>query len=241
LSPKPRALRTMVIQRTRDALHRRPELVALTGFGVAALVLLLVLKIAAEIAEGETMAFDAGVLRAIRSAADGATGPLTAVMLDLTALGDAATLVIVVLLVAGFLVVARKRAMALLLILAAALGTGLVEALKALVDRARPEVVPHWTSFMNASFPSGHAANSAIVYLTLAALIARSVRSHALRIYVMTAAMVLTLAIGLSRLYLGVHWPTDVLAGWILGAAWALLCSSLAWWLQARRSVEPPA
>ena len=113
--------------------------------------------------------------------------------------------------------------------------------LKLFFNRPRPDVVAHWTSYASASFPSGHAANSAIIYLTLAVLIARSVRSRAVRIYVVASASLLTFLIGLSRLYLGVHWPTDVLSGWIVGAGWALFCSSIAWWLQSRRAIEPPS
>jgi len=223
-----------------ETARRRPELMGLAGFGAAALLLLAIFKFASEIAEGDTMAFDVAVLRAMRHAA-GPDTPLTTFMLGMTHLGDAITLIVLVLLSAGFLFTARKQGMALFLILATTAGFLLVQFLKRVVDRPRPDVVEHWTSFANASFPSGHAANSAIIYLTLAVLIARSVTSRALRIYVVMAAMLLTFVIGLSRLYLGVHWPTDVLSGWIVGAGWAMACSSLAWWLQARRTIEPPA
>lgn len=205
-----------------------------------ALVLLAIMKLASEIAEGETTAFDVAVLRALRDVARPGTA-LTSTMLGITHLGDTVTLTALVLVVAGFLLTARRHGMALFLILAASVGTLLVQLLKHLIDRPRPEVVAHWTSFASASFPSGHAANSAIIYLTLAVLIARSVTSRALRIYVVAVAMLLSFLIGLSRLYLGVHWPTDVLSGWILGAGWALFCSSVAWWLQARRTLAPPS
>jgi undecaprenyl-diphosphatase len=75
-----------------------------------------------------------------------------------------------------------------------------------------------------ASFPSGHAALSAITYLTMAALLARMTASRRLRYYLMAVAATLTCLIGVSRIYLGVHYPTDILAGWCIGSAWALLC-----------------
>jgi len=211
----------------------------LAAFGAAAFILLAILKLASEVAEGETTAFDVAVLRLMRNAARPGT-PLTSLMLGATHLGDGLTLIILVLLIAGFLFTARKHGMALFLIVATTAGSLMVQLLKRIIDRARPAVVEHWTSFADASFPSGHAANSAIIYLTLAVLVAQSVTSRALRLYVVVSAMLLTFLIGLSRPYLGVHWPTDVLSGWILGAGWAVLCSSVAWWLQARRTIEPP-
>lgn len=80
------------------------------------------------------------------------------------------------------------------------------------------------------SFPSGHATMSAVTYLTLGALLARMQPHPALKAYLLSIAVSLTLLVGMSRVYLGVHWPTDVLAGWCLGSAWAL-----GWWLVAVR------
>ncbi|WP_242185426.1 phosphatase PAP2 family protein [Sphingomonas sp. CARO-RG-8B-R24-01] len=229
--------------RALQSLQRRPDRALLLAFGIAAALLLLVLHLASEVGAGDTNAFDAMILRAIRNAADRPGAGFHALykaMLDFTALGDVTTLTLVVALVAGALLIARKAAMAGFLIAASLLGTFAVETLKSVFDRPRPNVVAHWATFSNTSFPSGHAADSAIVYLTLAALVARSVESSGLRVYVLLAAMALTLLIGLSRLYLGVHWPTDVLAGWILGASWAFLAATIAWWLQARNTLEQP-
>jgi undecaprenyl-diphosphatase len=100
--------------------------------------------------------------------------------------------------------------------------------------RARPDVVPHLVQVQTASFPSGHAMNSAVAYLTLGALLAGAEKSRGVRIYLMSVAIVLTLLIGVSRVYLGVHWPSDVVAGWCVGGAWAMLCSYAARALQKR-------
>lgn len=233
----------MVVQRFLNALRLRPDRAVLLAFGVAAGLLLLVLHIASEVGAGDTNALDSAILRGIRAVAD-RPGPglrtLGFAMLDFTALGDTTTLTIVVLAVAGALLILRRAGMAGFLVGASVLGTLAVELLKSAFDRPRPNVVAHWATFSNTSFPSGHAADSAIVYLTLAALIARSVGSRGLRVYVLLVAVLLTLLIGLSRLYLGVHWPTDVLAGWILGSGWAFLAASVAWWLQARQGLAPP-
>lgn len=213
------------------------------AFGVASAMLLAVLKLASEVSQGDTEAFDRFILRGLRDWASSATPMAHAVrlgMVDLTALGDTLTLTLVVLLVTGFLLTVRKAGLALYVFAATTLGTLAVDLLKAAFDRPRPTVVPYWTTFSHTSFPSGHAADSAIVYLTLAAVVARSVESAAVRLYVLAVAALLALLVGISRVYLGVHWPTDVAAGWAVGAAWALVTSTVAWWLQARRAIEPP-
>jgi undecaprenyl-diphosphatase len=98
--------------------------------------------------------------------------------------------------------------------------------------------VPHGAIVYTASFPSGHAMLAAVVYLTLGALLARVQPRLVLKLYLLGLAILLTIAVGVSRVYLGVHWPTDVLAGWTLGAAWALFCWAAALWLQRRGQVE---
>jgi undecaprenyl-diphosphatase len=106
----------------------------------------------------------------------------------------------------------------------------LILGLKSGFERPRPDLVPHGTRVFTASFPSAHAASSAITYLTLGALLARVQSLQRAKVYVMACAVLLTLLVGISRIYLGVHWPSDVLAGWSVGAAWAILC-----WIAARR------
>ncbi|CAN5228970.1 phosphatase PAP2 family protein [soil metagenome] len=217
----------------------RPEILLALAFGIAASVTLAVLKFASEVMEGDTAALDGKILVILRQATQGDTplrDALRAMMLDLTALGDVATLTIVVLLAAGFLIAARRGSTAVFFLVEVMAGSALVNAMKALVDRGRPDVVEHLGSFQTASFPSGHAAQSAIVYLSLAILVVRVVPGRAARIYVIVAAGLLTVAIGLSRLYLGVHWPSDVLAGWAIGSGWALMVALLAQAMHLRRS-----
>ena len=110
--------------------------------------------------------------------------------------------------------------------------------LKLFFARPRPDIVTHLVNTYSTSFPSGHAMNSAIVYLTLGALLARAEGDRTVRIYLMAVPLLLTLLIGFSRIYLGVHWPSDVLAGWCVGATWAILCSWVARTLQRRRTIE---
>jgi undecaprenyl-diphosphatase len=127
----------------------------------------------------------------------------------------------------------RKWADATLMLVATIGGTLISEGLKVGFSRPRPDLVAHVVEVHSMSFPSGHAMLSAVTYLTVGALLARSQARTAERGYILGAAIVLTLLIGASRVYLGVHWPTDVLAGWCLGAAWALLCWIVATWLTA--------
>jgi len=151
---------------------------------------------------------------------------------DLTALGSPAVLILAMGATWGYLMLTRQRAMAWLT--AATAGGGLLMAmtLKTLFSRERPDLVYHATVASGYSFPSGHAMMSAVVYLTLAALLARLIPSTRQRLYVVGSAMLITGLIGLSRIYLGVHWASDVAAGWAAGASWALLCWLLANWLK---------
>ncbi|WP_426959868.1 phosphatase PAP2 family protein [Muricoccus radiodurans] len=102
-------------------------------------------------------------------------------------------------------------------------------------DRPRPDLVPHAVEVYTASFPSGHAMLSAVTYLTLGALLMRVQPSRRVRSFVLGMAILTTLMVGISRVYLGVHWPTDVMAGWCFGAGWAVICSMAALlWIRRR-------
>ncbi|HEX2254641.1 MAG TPA: phosphatase PAP2 family protein [Thermoanaerobaculia bacterium] len=216
--------------------------------GTLALLLLLSLaawgfvSLAGEVVEGDTHGTDRALLMALRTPgfADDPLGPewVEEMGRDVTALGSVSVLALLTLVVAGFLWIDRKPHAAWFVLLAVGGGFLVGHLLKDLFDRPRPDLVPHAAMVFTTSFPSGHSMLSAVTFLTLGALLARVHRRRAVKGYVLGAAVVLTLLVGASRVYLGVHWPTDVLAGWTAGAAWALLCWTVARWLQRRGQVE---
>lgn len=177
---------------------------------------------------GHLRGLDEGLLLALRDPVDRADprGPLWLEIFfrDVTALGSHAVLAIVLLVAAGHLALLRQPVAVLLVGLSGIGGIVLSTVLKLAFDRPRPELVAHLAEIHTASFPSGHAMLSAVVYLTLAGLLARIQSRPALRRFVLAVGIGLTGLVGASRVYLGVHWPSDVLAGWCLGTAWALLC-----------------
>ena len=134
---------------------------------------------------------------------------------------------------------ARQRAAACWILTAVVAGVLLSNVLKLAFERPRPDIVPHAVHVFTTSFPSGHATFSAITYLTLGTLLASFHASLRFKVYFLSLAVLLTLAVGVSRIYLGVHYPTDVLAGWCVGAAWAALCWTIFNWLQRRGRIEP--
>lgn len=205
----------------------RREIVPIAVFFAVALLLLGFAEISDEVGEGEARWFDEGLLYALRTSdpAD-PIGPrwLENTVVEITALGGFGVLALVTLLVAGFLLLQKKWLDTLLLLMATLGGTAISEGLKVGFARPRPDLVAHAVDVTSMSFPSGHAMLSAVTYLTLGAMLARTQPQNRARAYILGAAVLLTLIIGASRVYLGVHWPTDVLAGWCLGAAWALLC-----------------
>ncbi|MEA2974814.1 MAG: undecaprenyl-diphosphatase [Alphaproteobacteria bacterium] len=210
---------------------------------VVAGLLLIFGLIADEVMEGSTSAFDRYVILAFR-AGDTSTpiGPpwVQEMARDITALGSYAVLGIMLFAIAGYLLLVRKRAAAWLMLAAVLGGIAMNSLLKLGFARPRPDFVAPAARVFTASFPSGHAAISAITYLTLAALLARTTPSRRLGIYFVTVGIALTLLVGISRVYLGVHYPTDVLAGWCIGSAWAMGCWALMTRLQRRGRVEPP-
>jgi undecaprenyl-diphosphatase len=203
------------------------------------------LWLASEVLEGDTFALDKAILTGLRTAANAAVpiGPawLLSAVRDITALGGVTVLTLITLLVVGFLIAIRKHSTAIFVACAVASGALVSSGLKSIFVRPRPEIVPHLVQVTSASFPSGHAMNSAMVYLTLATLLARSQKDRRVRVYLIMIALVLTLMVGSSRVYLGVHWPSDVLAGWSIGALWAALCSAVGKALQKKRTIEPPS
>ena len=206
----------------------------LVAIAVAAMLAWGFIVLLEEVSEGDTRAVDEAIILAFRvpgNPADPIGEPwFEEAMRDITALGSAPTLIIAVLAVVGFLALAKAWRPAIFTLLASGGGLLLSSLLKYTIDRPRPDLVPHGNLIYTSSFPSGHSMMSAVVYLTLAALVTRLIERKRLKGYALAVAMILTLLVGVSRIYLGVHWPSDVLAGWAAGAAWALGC-----WLIARR------
>jgi undecaprenyl-diphosphatase len=216
-----------------DRLKRRE--VTWLAVGIAACTLLwLFLVLAAEVAVGDTLAFDTRILRALRRAADPSKpiGPdwIESVLIDLTALGSPVILGLVVLSVVGLLVLQRRIRTALAVAITSFSGELVDNVMKQAFNRPRPTVVPHLRAVSSASFPSGHAMESAIVYLTVGAILMRVADRRITKIYCLTIAALLSAIAGISRVWLGVHYPTDVLGGWMIGFVWASIC-----WLATER------
>lgn len=191
-------------------------------------------RLTSEVLEGETLGFDEAILLILRRPDDLATpiGPawLLHAVGDITSLGGVTVLTMMTVLVSVYLLLDRRWPIALFVFSSVLTGWLTSTVLKVIVARPRPDIVPHLVEVSDLSFPSGHAMLSAVTYLTLGALLARTQRYRSTRIFVMGTGVFLTVLIGMSRIYLGVHYPTDVLAGWCAGALWALC----AWLISSR-------
>lgn len=240
-------LHAHVFSRFRKLLSRVSgvEKFTLLLMALSASFLFVFARIAEEMREGDTRDFDQFLLLAFRSKTGlfEPLGPtwLAEVMRDITALGSFTVLGLVTFSVTGFLMLTRKRHAAGIVVLSITSGTLVSSLLKWFFARPRPDLVPHATVVYTQSFPSGHAMLSAVVYLTLGALLARTQAEPTVKAYLLLLAIALTLTVGISRVYLGVHWPTDVLAGWAVGACWALLWWVITIWLQSKGTVELPS
>lgn len=223
--------------RTLLAAARR-ELGAMSALLVVAVGGWGFLSIADEVAEGETRELDMAVLQALR--VDGGPhqliGPewLHLAAADITALGSVAVLSLVILLAFALLASLRRWTEALLLVAGAGGGLMISQGLKRLFERERPDLAYRAVEAVNASFPSGHAMLSAVVFLTLGVLAARFSERRRVKVLAVGAAVLVSLLVGGSRVYLGVHWASDVLAGWCVGAAWAMACWLAAFFVQRR-------
>ncbi len=210
------------------------------GFGwnevallLAALLILVcvysVIELADEVKEGSTQTVDEWILRSLRRVDDRAVpiGPgwMREAGLDLTALGSPVVLILTIGAVIGFLFLRRQYRWVIFTVVTVVSGSVLALLLKFVIARDRPAIVPHLREVTTPSFPSGHAMVSAIVYLTLGTLLMNIVTGRVAKFYCLMIAMLLTFLAGISRIYLGVHYPTDVLAGWMAGIGWALT-----WW-----------
>ncbi|TWT85362.1 phosphatidylglycerophosphatase B [Posidoniimonas polymericola] len=205
-------------------------------------------EIADEVLEGDSHEIDKRLVLAMRNA-DDLTDPIgpkwfEEMMRDFTALGGVAVVTMAGVTGVVFLWVLDRRQQALLLLAAVVGGFLLSFGMKAAFDRPRPDLTPHGSYVYTRSFPSGHAMAATCIYLSLGAILAELVRPRPLKVFLVVGAILLTVAVGISRVYLGVHWPTDVLAGWAAGGAWALGCWSVARLLHQGKIVietdEPP-
>jgi undecaprenyl-diphosphatase len=209
-----------------------------TDIAALATVLLLLLAVlgfilvADEVREGDTQRVDDWVIKALRTPGDPANpiGPdwLEEMARDMTALGGVLVLTLLTASVACYLWLNDQKRGTLFVVGATLGALGLSLLLKGVFDRPRPELVPHLSKIATTSFPSGHSMLSAAVYLTLGAMLARTAQKKRLKLYFVGIALLLTFLVGISRVYMGVHYPTDVLAGWLAGLGWAILC-----WLAA--------
>ena len=203
--------------------------------------------LADEVKEGGTQKFDQWVIGRLhrpapvmdRPAQEVPIGPewLVVAGRDITALGGGMVLILVTGFVLGYLLIVGKHH-AFWLVLVAVLGGGVIGGvLKEVFNRPRPELT-RYVYVSSSSFPSGHSLMSAVVYLTLGSLLTRLTPKRRVKLYFLGAALLLTFLVGVSRVYMGVHYPTDVLAGWTAGLVWALVCWVAARWLQRRGAVE---
>ena len=231
MQPRPRPVLTV---ETSTLLH--------LFFGAACAWLLV--KTVPKVYKGRLEAIDNKVLRALRrpenlSVPVGPKWMLTAAK-DVTALGSGTNLTIATVILAGFLCLNRRFRAAGFLV--SSLGSGLLlcQSLKGFFARRRPTVVPHLAHFDPASFPSGHSMGAALVYLTSGSIVSRQVTGKMAKAYFLSMALVLAVVIGASRVYLGVHYPSDVLAGWAAGSLWSGACAQAARWLQNQGGVEAP-
>ena len=211
----------------RRRLDRRELRWLVVGLGACVLLFVFV-SLAGEVMEGDTQAFDTKIVRALRDPLDPARpiGPawIEGVLLDVTAIGSPTVLGLMTVAVSGFLVLQARYRTAFVVALTCLSGELLNAAMKHAFNRPRPSVVPHLRVVFSTSFPSGHAMESAIVYLTLGAILMRASESRLTKSYILGVAVLLTALVGISRVYLGVHYPTDVIGGWIIGFMWASIC-----------------
>jgi undecaprenyl-diphosphatase len=226
----------------RQILSRSLELDVLATIFIIAAASFTFLKLLSEMREGDTRSADQAILLALRDPNDlsNPIGPqwVETMCRDLTSLGSPTVLALITIAAVSYLWIDGKRAVALFVVAAIAGGAVLESLLKLGFARPRPELVSHLVNVDSFSFPSGHATMATITYLTLGVLLARVQKRRRMKLYLLAVASILALLVGFTRVYLGVHWPTDVIAGWCIGTAWALGCWLVATWLQDRGAFE---
>jgi undecaprenyl-diphosphatase len=226
----------------------RSEAAPLSALVILAGGAALFIDLAEDMGEAEHQSLDESVLHWLHPGPNLAEpiGPawLDHAMTDLTSLGSVAVLAVVAISVLGYLLFEKRWVQSALLVVSLAGGLVLSETMKMVFERSRPPEAYHAMGTLNASFPSGHALLATVAYLTLGAMLAQAMKKRRLKAYVIGWAVVLAMTVGVSRIYLGVHWTSDVLAGWSLGAAWAMACwlieRWLVWRLAPREATEEP-
>lgn len=203
------------------------------------------LEVADEVQERETQTIDERIILMLRKPNNPSVpiGPLwmEEIGRDITALGGYAILTMLMLAVSGYFYLSRQRATMWYVVIAIISGYAVSMGLKAFFSRPRPELVAHLSYVSSSSFPSGHSMMSAVAYLTLGVLLAEVAASRLLKAYFLVIAMAVTVLVGCSRIYMGVHYPTDVVAGWAAGLAWATLCWIIAKQLKKRGTIAKDA
>jgi len=217
---------------------RQKQIIFAAVVGVLLLIVSGFWELAEEVHEDGPLAWDAPLLQAFRRPDNPAIpiGPayLQSAALDVTALGSPLVLTLFIAASVGFLYFEGQRRVAAITAVTVGSGAMLSFLLKRIFDRPRPDVVPHLQVVMSSSFPSGHTLGAAVVYLTLGVMFMKSFHSRTAKAFCLFWALFLTLIVGLSRIFLGVHYPSDVLAGWMAGAGWALACWAVAQILPTR-------
>ena len=221
--------------------HATPRKLAWTGVIAGSLVFL---ALAWLVRRGSLDGFDRSLLLAMRHAddRDRALGPewLREAAAEWTALGGYPIMAVLCLVaIVGFALAGRRRA-AFFATVSLAGGALVSSGLKLLFARPRPDLVEHLDKIFTSSFPSAHAMMSTVTYLTLAAMLATVVERCRVTTFAFAVAGAIAVLVGVSRVYLGVHWPTDVVAGWGVGVAWASACWLVADRLRATRTIEEP-
>jgi undecaprenyl-diphosphatase len=217
---------------------RKTDLVVLMAALVVVLGLWIFVALAVLVMHGSTLDLDTRILNNFPGR-DDVPWWVDEMWRDMTALGGVVFLTFLTSAVVIYLLMSRMFGAALLVIVATVGAHMINNVLKEEFQRQRPALHARGSRVgRTLSFPSGHSTLSASVFLTLGALLARFVRQRARKVYFLGMALLLAVMVGLSRLYLQVHWPTDVLAGWTVGLTWATLCWLVAYFLQRRGAVE---
>ena len=222
--------------------HRWWARSALIAAAVSAALAIGFFSLSRAVVRGSTGDLDERLLLAMRQTDDLADpiGPhwVEEVGRDFTALGGVAVLSLITMTVTAFFWLSSMRRAAVYVAVASVGAILLSTALKQGFDRPRPDLVPHGAMVYTSSFPSGHSTMAAAVYLTLGLVASRFVPRRRLKVLLIGVAMLVTAAVGVSRVYLGVHWPSDVLGGWAVGTSWAVVCWVAPIWLQDHGVIE---